>query len=141
MTLDDLHAVLLEIRDELRGLREDQRRNSGLPDVKIGKGSPKDWRGPSYEGRCASECPADFLLEYAALLEWKASKQAEEGKEFYAKTAVRDATLCRKWAAVNRAVEPAPQTQDSRRAPAESGAEQKRGWSSGGTTWGQRKAQ
>ena len=98
---NELLALLLE---EFRGLREDLRRRSGLPDVKIGKAKMRDWAGQSYEGQAASQCPAEFLLEYAGFLEWKAGKDREKGEDNYASRGERDALICRKWAAVNRGV-------------------------------------
>lgn len=96
--------LLLTLIDEIRGLRDDMRRRSGLPDVKIGKATMRDWAGPSYEGKAASDCPADFLLEYAGFLEWKAGKNRADGKEHYAATNEREALMCRRWAAINKHV-------------------------------------
>lgn len=65
-------------------------------DPRIGK-KPKKWDGEFYEGRRASECPPDFLDEYANLLDWKADNP-REGKEQYAKYDRLDAARCRRWA-------------------------------------------
>lgn len=141
-TTSDLLVTLIE---EIRGLRSDMRQRGGLPDVRIGKGAPKDWRGPSYEGKQASECPGEFLLGYAALLEWKAGKNREDGKDGYAAGNEREALMCRRWAAVNRAIAvPAPEKTSFRKpdaappadTPAQQGAASaeapKAKWSGGG---------
>jgi hypothetical protein len=39
---------------------------------------PKRWNGPSQVGKRMSECPADFLLEYASFHEWAANKSKSE---------------------------------------------------------------
>jgi hypothetical protein len=78
---------------------------------------PKDWRGPSMEGRRFSECPADFLLALAEISDWKAEKDLEKNTEEslkYAKYAKRDARLARGWAIKGgeravRAPEPEPE--------------------------------
>ena len=98
-TTSDLLATLI---DEIRGLRADLRQRSGLPDVRIGKCKTRDWTGPDYEGKAASDCPSDFLLVYAGFLEWGAGKNREEGKDGYAATSEREALMCRRWAAVNK---------------------------------------
>lgn len=107
--------LLIEIRDAINGLRDDMRRRSGLPDVKIGKSKMRDWTGPDMEGKAASECPADFLLAYADFLEWKAGKNREEDKEAYAVQSERAALMCRRWAAVNRGIVAAPEKPTFRR--------------------------
>lgn len=135
--------LLAQIRDEIRGLREDSRRRGGLPDVRIGKCK----KCPEYEGKVASECPADALLEYASFLEWKADKGREEGKMQYVASNEREALMCRRWATVNRGLvaapekmpfrRPAPQedappdTQNSRQA--QPTTETRAKWTSGGT--------
>lgn len=136
--------LLMLLIGEIRGLREDMRRRSGLPDVKIGKSK----KHPEYEGKAASECPADFLLDHAGFLEWKADKARAEGKTEYVARDEREALMCRRWAAVNRGViaapaaekpawrkaepkEEAPDTQDSKRdAPAATETRSK--WGGGG---------
>jgi len=149
---NELLALLLE---EFRGLRADLRRRTGLPDVKIGKATMREWTGQSYEGRAASECPADFLLEYAGFLEWKANKDREKGEDkylAYAERSERDALVCRKWAAANRGVvveppkksfaRPAERSPDAAPPPAQGEAETpappaKTTWSGGGKSgWG-----
>lgn len=142
--------LLQRLVDEIVGLREDQRRRSGLPDTRIGKTK----KHPEYEGRVASECPADFLLDYAEFLEWKAGKNRDDGKMQYVARDERDALICRRWAAVNRGLvatpekpafrrpvaqeEPAPDTQNSQRDPSQPATETRPRWGGGGG-W-QRKA-
>lgn len=123
----DLLSTLI---DEIRGLRADLTRNAALPDLKIRKAKMRDWKGPSYEGRVASECPSDFLLEYAGFLEWMAGAKAKDGDEGAARQAANHATLARRWATFNKHIRPPekqggwaapkqdeapPDTQDSRR--------------------------
>lgn len=128
--------LLLTLISEIRGLRADMRLSRGLPDVKIGKSK----KHPEYEGKASSECPADFLLDYAGYLEWKADKNRAEGKMEYVGRDEREALMCRRWAAVNRDVKPPPKpsfrkqdddavpdTQDSQRAPDQSGERPKWG--------------
>lgn len=136
--------LLLALIAEIKGLRDDMRKRGGLPDVKIGKSK----KHPEYEGKVASECPADFLLEYASFLEWKAGKNREEGKMDYVARDEREALMCRRWAAVNRGVVVAPErptfrrpaqddappdTKDSRRDGAQPATETRPKWSGGGT--------
>ena len=97
-TTSDLLATLI---DEIRGLRADLRQRAGLPDARIGK-NPSKWAGPNYEGKQASECPSDFLLEYAGFLEWKADDNRAQGKMKYVPANEREALMCRRWAAVNK---------------------------------------
>lgn len=136
-TTADLLATLIA---EIRGLRDDMRKRGGLPDVKIGKSK----KHPEYEGKVASECPAEFLLEHAGFLEWKADKNREEGKMDYVARDEREALMCRRWAAVNRHVkaperagfrkpDEAPDTQDSKRDPAQPATETRPKW--GGSGW------
>lgn len=145
----DLLSTLI---DEIRGLRDDMRRRVGLPDVRIGKSR----KHPEYEGKTASECPAEFLLDHAGFLEWKADKARAEGKLDYVARDEREALMCRRWAAVNRDVKaperkgwgrPAaetkaddapPDTKDSRREPAQQPATETRpkwggGWKKAGS--------
>lgn len=136
--------LLMALITEIKGLRDDMRKRGGLPDVKIGKSK----KHPEYEGKVASECPADFLLEYASFLEWKAGKNREEGKMDYVARDEREALICRKWAAVNRGVVAAPErptfrrpaqddappdTKDSRRDGTQPATETRPKWSGGGT--------
>lgn len=136
-TTADLLSTLI---DEIRGLRDDMRRRSGLPDVRLGKNK----KHPEYEGKVASESPPDVLLDYAGFLEWKAGQDREKGKEGYAVQAEREAVMCRRWAAANRGVVAAPEKQGFRRpepkredAAAEDAAQtpqpagQRPGWGSG----------
>jgi hypothetical protein len=136
--------LLLRLIDEMVGLRDDMRRRSGLPDVKIGKSK----KFQEYEGKTASECPADVLLDIAGFLEWKAAKDREEGKEAFAAKGEREALMLRRWATVNRDVkapekktgwtrpEPKsdapPDTQNSRRDPAQPATETRPKWGGGG---------
>lgn len=138
-TTADLLSTLI---DEIRGLRDDLRVRSGLPDAKIGKAKMRDWTGPSYEGQAASDCPPDFLLEYAGFLEWKAGKDRESGKDGYAAQGERVALMCRRWAAVNKHIRPAERPAFRRPAEPEQEGEagaapdpQKTVWSSGKTAW------
>lgn len=153
LTTSDLLSTLIE---EIRGLRADMRIRGGLPDTKIGKG-PKNWKGPSFEGKQASDCPSDFLLEYAGYQEWRADKARSEGDMKYVASNEREAAICRRWAAVNKAVkaperpawnagqkaaapaDEAPTTQDSRREAEQPAAGAKPKWTTGGN-WGAKKA-
>jgi hypothetical protein len=154
LTTSDLLSTLIE---EIRGLRADMRIRGGLPDTKIGKG-PKNWKGPSFEGKQASDCPSDFLLEYAGYQEWRADKARSEGDMKYVASNEREAAICRRWAAVNKAVkaperptwnagqkaaapptDEAPTTQDSRRETEQPAAGAKPKWTTGGG-WGAKKA-
>jgi hypothetical protein len=150
-TTSDLLSTLI---DEIRGLRADMRIRGGLPDTKIGK-APKNWKGPSYEGKQASDCPSDFLLEYAGYQEWRADAGRAEGNLKYVASNEREALICRRWAAVNKGVKApekpawgaakpaaaaddvAPTTQDSRREQ-EPAAKPK--WGATGGAWGAKKA-
>ncbi len=49
---------------------------------------PKNWvdnGGPSYEGQRLSEASPEYLDALAGMLEWKAKKEAEEGKTYPSK--------------------------------------------------------
>lgn len=152
LTTSDLLSMLI---DEIRGLRADMRIRGGLPDMKVGK-PPKNWKGPSYEGKQASDCPSDFLLEYAGFQEWRADTARAEGDLKYVASNERAALICRRWAAVNKGVkaperpawgaqkaaaasDEAPTTQDSRR-EAEQPAAAKPKWGATGGAWGAKKA-
>lgn len=136
-TTADLLSTLI---DEIRGLRDDMRKRGGLPDVRIGKSK----KHPEYEGKTASECPSEFLLEHAGFLEWKADKARSEGKMDYVARDEREARMCRQWAAVNRHVkaperptfrrqdDAPPDTQDSRRDAAQPQTETRGKWGGGG---------
>ena len=129
--------LLLTLIEEIRGLRDDMRKRGGLPDVKIGKAKMRDWQGPSYEGRAASECPADFLLEYAGFLEWKAGKDREKGEDGYATKGERDALMARRWAAVNRGVIAAPERKGFASTSSTGSEEPSAGGAPKTGTWGQ----
>lgn len=147
-TADLLHRLI----GEIVGLREDMRRRSGLPDTRIGKNK----KHPASEGKQASECPPDVLLDYAEMLEWKADKNRDEGKMQYVAKDERDALICRRWAAFNRGIVAAPErpafrkqappddppdTQDSRRDPGQQPATETRpkwGGNGGGSNWTKR---
>lgn len=140
-TTADLLATLVA---EIRGMRDDMRKRGGLPDVKIGKSK----KHPEYEGRAASECPADVLLDHAGFLEWKADMNRKEGKLDYVPRDEREALMCRRWATVNRNVkaperagfrkpdakDEAPDTQDSKRDPAQPATETRPKWG-GSSGW------
>jgi len=137
--------LLVSLVSETRGLREDMRRRAGLPDVRIGKNK----KHPGYEGKTASECPPDVLLDYAELLEWKSDKSRAEGKMEYVAKDERAALMCRRWAAVNRGAvaapertfrrqeEPQPDAQDGPREPATKW--NTGGWSDKGQAQGERR--
>ena len=139
----DLLSTLI---DEIRGLRDDLRRRSGLPEVKIGKSK----KFPEYEGKLASDCPPDVLIDIAGFLEWKAAKDREEGKDAFAAKGEREALMLRRWAATNKSVaapekpafrrpaskdDAAPDTQDSRRNPGQQPATETRPKWGGGGGW------
>lgn len=141
--------LLMTLIEEIRGLRADMRIRGGLPDAKIGK-SPKNWKGPSYDGKQASDCPSDFLLEYAGFQEWRADKARSEGDMKYVASNEREALICRRWAAINKGVkapekpawgtpktapaaDEAPTTQDSRREQEPPAAKPK--WGATGGAW------
>lgn len=140
-TTADLLSTLI---DEIRGLREDMRRRAGLPEVRIGKSK----KHPECEGKMASDCPPDVLLEIAGFLEWKADKSRAEGKMDYVARDEREALMLRRWAAVNKGIaapdrktawrreEPkadeAPDTQNSRRDAAQPATETRPKWGGGG---------
>lgn len=66
---------------------------------------PKRWTGPSYVGKKYSECPSDYLLQLAGLLDWQAAKDKEKGDTDslkYAGYKERDAARARGWAARNK---------------------------------------
>lgn len=139
-TTSDLLVTLIE---EFRGLRADMRQRGGLPDTRIGK-MPKTWNGPSYEGKQASECPGDFLLEYAGFLEWKADASRAKGDMKWVPQNEREALMCRRWAAVNRDVKPPPKPSFRKPdaappadAPAQGSTAEppKTKWSSGANGW------
>lgn len=147
----DLLSVLI---DEIRGLRADMRLRGGLPDLKIGK-PPKNWNGPSYEGRTASDCPSDFLLEYAAYQEWRADTSRAEGKLKYVASNEREAAICRRWATANKNVRPPekqggwatpkqddapPDTQNSRREGEQPATATRPKWGASSGGWGNKKA-
>ena len=136
--------LLMTLIDEIRGLRADMRLSRGLPDVKLGKSK----KHPEYEGKAASECPSDFLIEHAEFLEWKADKNRAEGNMGYVARDEREALMCRRWAAVNRDVK-APPKPSFRKAEEPSGdaapvtnpsEPAKTKWSSGNSGWAQKKA-
>ena len=68
----------------------------GNPEIRK---DPPRWKGESCVGRHYSECPADYLRSLAGLLQWKAKKNDEDGKEKYAGYDRRDAARALAWAA------------------------------------------
>jgi hypothetical protein len=65
---------------------------------------PKRWTGASYVGKKYSECPSDYLLQLAGLLDWQAGKDEEKGDTDslkYAGYKRRDAARARGWAKRN----------------------------------------
>jgi hypothetical protein len=97
MRSNGFHAVAAE---------DDARSQYG--DVKIAM-QMKSWRGQQYKGGRASECPSDFLLAYADMLESialrtmaKPNERDDTEKLKYARFNLKDAALCRAWAAINK---------------------------------------
>jgi hypothetical protein len=144
-----VEVLLVTLIEEIRGLRSDMEARTGPPgDPVIGKSSSKA-KFPSCEGKRASECPWDFLEEYASFLQWKCDNP-REGSEKYVKRDARDAALCMRWAMINRGKVPGPSqatakktfTRPAERAPeaaptAQGDAPKTNGttWSSGGSKW------
>ncbi len=65
------------------------------------KKHPPRWTGPAGEfvGKRFSQCSAEILTEVAGFLDWKADKEAAEGKDKYAGYSRLDARRARGWAA------------------------------------------
>jgi hypothetical protein len=57
---------------------------------------PRDWNGPSMNGRHLSECPPEYLDLLASRYDYFAGKEEDEKKKRYA---VIDAAKARAWAA------------------------------------------
>lgn len=74
-------------------------------DIKIPL-DPKQWRGPSYKGRPASQCPPEFLDMVASFFQWAGETAEREGTEYKGKPEAprkfRDARLARGWALRHR---------------------------------------
>jgi hypothetical protein len=66
----------------------------GDPAVKL---DPRDWRGVRCKGRRLSECPPEFLDEYAKMLMYFAENPKPD-KTKYAAYDRADAARCRSWA-------------------------------------------
>lgn len=58
---------------------------------------PKKWTGKSYVGCTFSQCPVEYLETLAGFLDWKATKEDEEGKTKYAGYSRKDAARARGW--------------------------------------------
>ena len=104
--LDHVIGVLRTAGFAAEATEQDARSQYG--DAKIAM-QMRSWPGQQYKGGRASECPPAFLLAYADMLEGMAlrtmSKPAEQNdpeKLKYARYNMRDAALCRAWAAINR---------------------------------------
>lgn len=76
---------------------------------------PKRWAGDSYVDARFSDCPTDYLLRLASLLEWKAEKDSKKpdakkhrSGKFYWEFDRGDAALARGWAARNRGIDKPP---------------------------------
>jgi len=59
---------------------------------------PPRWKGDSFVGSPYSLCSAEYLRGLAGFLQWKAKKNAEEGKEKFAKYDLLDAARALAWA-------------------------------------------
>lgn len=69
-------------------------RDGGDPKVRV---LPRAWKGEDLRGRRFSECPENFLGQFAHLLEWRAGRNTEEGKVRWAIADAREAALARAW--------------------------------------------
>lgn len=70
----------------------------GNPEIKAK--DPRDWTGPSMNGKRMSECPATYLDLLADRYDFFATKEQDEKKQHYAKL---DAARARGWAVRVRA--------------------------------------
>lgn len=71
----------------------------GNPDVRK---DPPRWKGASQVGKRFSDCPPEFLDEFASFCDWKAGKDDEKNTDDgrkYAGYARKDAARARGWAA------------------------------------------
>lgn len=77
----------------------------------IVKSDPKRWDGKSYVGHKFSECPADYLVMLAGLLDWQADKDEQSHHTYTSKSGKvietaplkrKDAARARGWAQRNR---------------------------------------
>ena len=92
-------------RPDVPRVASDADLNSQYGDPEVRAKSPRDWSGPSMQGRHFSECPAEYLDLVAARLDFFASDNADgtpegEKKSRYNKL---DASRARGWAARIRA--------------------------------------
>lgn len=120
-TLDDVHAVLIEIRDLLRAKAPAEARGGAAPRNASGgevandreldsewgnpqiRKDPPRWNGPSFVGCNYSDATPDYLESLAGFLDWRAAKDEESGRTTAAgKPAApysrRDAARARGWA-------------------------------------------
>ncbi len=113
---DEMIGLLTEIRDAITAqtaaLNASMAKESGVIEVTDADldgqhGDPKirmrvrDWAGPDMKGKLASQCPPEFLDEYAKILDWAAGKDAKSDdvdKRKYAPLVRKDAARCRGWA-------------------------------------------
>lgn len=80
---------------------DDRELDGKFGDPVVGR-DPKDWKGQSCVGMKYSACPPEFLDKLGNLLAWKSSKNAEDGKDKYAKFDALDCARARGWAIRNK---------------------------------------
>lgn len=99
----DLRAIMLAMLSGPLASEGDARGQYGDPKVRF---DPRTWRARSWKGAVASQCPADYLEQYADSLESMAQKEEKDGKEYKGKPSCfytrRDASLVRRWALMKR---------------------------------------
>lgn len=101
--LDALSPIILKTADVASGSQLGGEK--GDPEVPF---DPRDWRGDSYKGRRFSEAPADLLDMLGDFFEWSA-KNPKPGKEQYAGSDRRKASLAYGWAYRKRTEGDTPQ--------------------------------
>jgi hypothetical protein len=69
-------------------------RPGGDPVVRV---LPRAWKGQDLRNRRMSQCPPLFLGQLGHLLDWRAARNRDEGKDRYALADARDAALARAW--------------------------------------------
>lgn len=72
---------------------------------------PKFWKGPSYEGKLYSECPADYMKALASSMTYRAAMSKDDPKsqeknkagKTWAEVNAMEAKIARTWAAAKAA--------------------------------------